>query len=857
MNEWSEQLARSLLPAQVPSSKIRKHVDHFKRSLKHHNYVTTNQFEIEERLNGLEEKFQVLNQAGLSDALHQRRSELLQHQHRWVPDALDLLLKLSRHPLKHARLEQLDVPKEQTAVPASLKWSDIDAEDPIDRRSRLWRLPDYTDFSSEDDEVLPSSTDTSPEKETKPLKRTQFVSASPIRAIKIVPDPLVVSRFKDDLFWNSEDEVTITEPQVVREILFMVQGYPTSLSTFWNGQMVPNPRFKLDNLNPKSLNSVLLSVIEIAKAAHSLNEWSAPHQKLPFMQVLEDAMKRILKSFYDIVSELQRQHLRVAKVGGVISLLKTIEQLRRASPALQAAQAFLQDVKGQDAISHLDILFDHVCRLHHLADSESYQALRKVFLQTVMSYARDVDQWIGHGTIAEPLGCFFVRRVADQRDKARFWQRWYSYTESGPNRPPKLFRPFTKQIFTCGKTTAFAKMLGNVRPPSADSQTLSSIVEAVTFASRSSLQPLTATLSDSIAQCISTSLHFATTLLQTALQQHCNLVSTLNAFSELYLSGSPLATYTIDARLFSHLDRCQSTWNDRFLISDLLSEVYVDSSLDIDRIIVHAEPTAVSTLAAARRSVDVLANIAFDYLLPWPIANIILPENLASYRRISLLLLQVRRAKHVLERRAYLHLRTFSASQTRAGTSRKVTGLSITLLNFATTLYTHLAYCVVSPLTRHLHNAISTSSWTIDDLIFLHTTYLRNLEFSCLTTKNLKVLKDTIVALLDTCVEFGFTLSDLSVPPTTTKDHVNDVGVKMQKMSVQFSKQLDFLIAGLRGVARSKAATTSSPSEGLAQVRGGTTNSELNDRWQVSGEAMELLADSLESALVANRTQLT
>ena len=88
MNEWSEQLARSLLPGQVPSSKLRRHVGHFKRSLKHHNYVTTNQFEIEERLDGLEEKFQVLNQAELSDALHQRRSELLQHQHRWVPDAL-------------------------------------------------------------------------------------------------------------------------------------------------------------------------------------------------------------------------------------------------------------------------------------------------------------------------------------------------------------------------------------------------------------------------------------------------------------------------------------------------------------------------------------------------------------------------------------------------------------------------------------------------------------------------------------------------------------------------------------------------------------------------------------------------
>ena len=864
MNEWSEQLAYSLLPDRVPKPKLRKHVDLFKRSLRHHTYGSTNQFEIEDRLNGLEEKYQVLNQADLSDALHQRRSELTQHQSRWTPDALDLLLKLSQRPSNYASAERLSMPKEQTAVPAHFKWSDIDAEDPIDRRSRLWRLPDFADSSSDEDEVLPSSADTSPEKETKSAKGASAIAELTIGALRDVVNPALGLDFEKSLSWARAEGSTITEAQAVRELLFTVQGYPTSLFTSVDGQMLPNPRYRLKDLSPRSLDSVLLSVIAIAKAAHSLKEWSAPHQKLPFMHVLEDEIKRILKSFLDIVSELQAQHLRNAKLGGVISLLKITEQLQQASPALQAAQAFLHEVNDQDAISHLDILFEHICRLQHLADSDSHQALMKVFLQTFKSCAREVDHWIGHGTIAEPAGCLFIQRT-DQRDKTRFWQSWYRYTESGPNRPPKLFRPCAKQIFTCGKTIAFAKMLDHVSPLLGNNQTLSSIIEAALPASSRSLQPLAATLSDGIAQCMSTSLHSATTLLQTTLQRKCNLIPTLHAFSELYLSGSPLATYIIDARLFSYLDRCQLTWNDRFLISDLLSDVHVDSSLDSDRVAVHSEPISASTLVLTRRSVDVLADISFDYLLPWPIANVILPETLASYRRVSLLLMQIRRAMYVLQRRAHLRLRTFSASQAHFPISRNATRLYTTLLSFTTTLYAHLTSCVISPLTRQLHNAISSSSWTVDDLISLHAAFLHNLEFSCLTTKNLKVLKDTVVALLDLCVEFAFTLSDLQVsapapPPTTANDNSNDVEVKIQKMSALFSKQLDFLIAGLRGVARSNttastSTSTSTPSSsssmGSATGLGGALHSStLKFSSQAAGEMMELLADSLESTLL-------
>ena len=855
VNAWSEQLIRSLLPDQTPRPKLRKHFENFNRTLKHHNYARTNQFEVEERLNGLEEKFQVLNQPELSDALHRRRSELIQHQHRWLPDALDLLLRLSHHPLKYTEVERLDAPKEQSSVPASLKWSDIE-EDPIDRRSRIWKVPDYSDFSSDDNDPLPSSADTSPQKQQL-LRFAQKTASSPATAVQVtsaVGDHALIADFKSRLFWKQEEEVVLTESQVVREVLYLVQGYPTALFNQTGGRLSLDKRFKLSNLSPGSLESVLLSAIGTRKAAQSLRSWSNSHHNLPFMQVMEDNIKQVLMDFNRTVSDLQTSHLRVTREGGVVSLLNTMDQTRRSSQILRKTQAFVQDVKNQDPIGHLDILFDHVCQLQHLGDLKGSQSLLNVFVQTTSSYVQQVDEWSQSGTTVHSSSCFFIQRAADQAEKARFWQSWYNYTDSGPNRPPKFLRPFVKQIFTCGKTVSFARILGaDIRSPE---QTLGNIIEGIASSSNSALQPLATLLHASVSEYISSRLESATTTLQSTLQQGCNLSSTIRAISQLYLAASPLTTDIIDARLFSQLDRCQSTWNDRFLISDLLSEAYIDTDLDIGRVTVHSEPTPSSTLLTARRSVDVLANIAYDYLLPWPIANILLPETLASYRRASLLLMQVRRARYVLERRAYLRLRLFSTSHAHSTMSRRATGLYTTLLSFATTLYSHLTSCVISPLTIHLHTAITSSSWTVDDLISIHGTYLRSLEFLCLTAKNLKVLKDAVITLLDTCVEFSFSLSDLLATGGSGKIDEDEVNEKIKRLTAQFHKQLDFLIAGLRGVARSSAAVTSNTSAGEAShlnIRSAEPSHSLVGNWSGAGETIELLADSLESALVSRR----
>jgi gamma-tubulin complex component 5 len=265
MNVWAEQLAWSLVPERIPRTKFRKHLDHFNRMLKHHSYARTNQFEVQEKLDGLEEKFHVLNREELSDALHERRLELTKYQLRWVPDVLHLFLELSHRPLRYTQVEKLGTTKEETIVLASLKWSDIELDDPIDRHSRIWRLPDYNDFSS-DDEALPSSADTSPvsQKPTSPSKTAALLSDLALRSVEDASDAGLVSTFDKHLFWQQQEEVTVTEVQVIREMLFMVQGLPTALFQGIGSQAVPKTDLNFNTL-----------------ARKVLGQYSSPPSKLP------------------------------------------------------------------------------------------------------------------------------------------------------------------------------------------------------------------------------------------------------------------------------------------------------------------------------------------------------------------------------------------------------------------------------------------------------------------------------------------------------------------------------------------------------------------------------------------------
>lgn len=817
MNRWAEELVASLMPVNTPPSKLRRLKASFNRSIRYHNYGRTNQFEVENRLAGLEEKFQVLDHDELSDALHQRREELRQHFEQWIPDALDFLLQMSKEPMAAGGVDALrDVVLDDLVTP-QLTWAEIEKDDPVNRKDWMWRVPHFSDESSDEEpEQVSVATSPSSVKQT----ATKLEDDDPTLPFED-PGADALGAFKQNIIDDKKDEVLMTEIQVIRETLFMVQGLPTALFTIDGQQIKQNHKYKVAHMSSDILASLLSQAILIARAASLVRNWHAKGVEQPFLQVLQDGITSIAGDFDAYLSGEHTSVLQAMKAGGVCSVLAMVDRVRHQAQAVAAAAQLISSARDLEGVDLLQILFEHVCRIELCGQKRIFEKMLSVFCGVLKAYMYDVEQWVEQGRLPQQPSTFFVERVTNQDDKAKLFHNWYLQTTQTGVRLPQFLQVFSSRIFAAGKTVAFLNML----PKSSivDDTAISNFeraADAIKVAQMDTLRnlvPFAPTLLSNIQRYVDQRLAGSTTALQTSLEKHCNLQSSLQALSHLYLAEAPYATKLVDEHLFEALDHHRSSWNDQYMVLDILGGSFAAvPAIAFARITIQSEPLPPSSLREACRSVKTLELIAIDYCLPWPIANIIPTDSVASYRRVCLMLTQIRRARYVLERHAFPNL------QRHSRTKISVEGIFTNLLLFANTLYSHFMHCAVKPLTWKLR---SRMTGTVDEMMAIHKYYTVALERICLTTKSLKVLRETLISLLDLCVSFGFEVAE-------AKNEID--GFELSKIKTQFRKYMNLLVAGLRGSARAGTAA------GLA--------GEKNDFAGSVSEVMTLLADSLESA---------
>ncbi|EMR69704.1 putative spc97 spc98 family protein [Eutypa lata UCREL1] len=125
------------------------------RKIRHHSFLRTNQFLVTNELDGLEERFRVLNRDGLAGELRGRLDALAQLPNKWTPDILHFLLQLSDQPVQNSKLRDLELLRtldEESEPP--LKWDDIAKEEGWDQDQDLWQSVDFADDSSDEKHIL-------------------------------------------------------------------------------------------------------------------------------------------------------------------------------------------------------------------------------------------------------------------------------------------------------------------------------------------------------------------------------------------------------------------------------------------------------------------------------------------------------------------------------------------------------------------------------------------------------------------------------------------------------------------------------------------------------------------------------
>lgn len=751
----TESLFASFRKTSQDTLKVKRQRDAFVRKIRTHNYARTNQFDVSTRLDGLLEKFSVLNNDELAEALHARLVELMGRSTKFTPDILDFLLHLSNNPLANSNVVDLEQLIKEPKKTKSLTWDDIEEFDPINKKEWIWRSIHFTDYSSDEDE-LATSASTSIASETGNVE-DDLPADGALETAHVADD--LESSLSRAQFWHSEDNlIEITELQAIREGIFMLLGLPASL--FWrvDGFIEIDKRYKISRLGYTSSQGALRFLGLLGMQVDHVRLFVQTPQHFSVVQTFQQAVEHYLTSFDHILSRHESEYISITN-DRVVSMLSFTDNIKESVDPLLGLLPIISklNTQGNQTILCLESMFDNIILLETAGQSKAVAMMRDVFLQSFAVYLKPIWRWMRHGSLDLREDIFITR--TESLDKSRVWSDWFTIGKSPSDIGfPKFIKPHTRRIFSTGKSAAF---LGLLDAPSEAVSRFDSSVLTSKMHSTSSLISFEHEFQDLLEDIFRAESNATSAVLHRVLDQHCGLRRVLTALRHVYFGHMGSAIDLVSAKIFDRLDTCRSDWNDQYVIGQLFRNAFTEvETVNIQSIRIQTVPGYSRNLIHHRRSVNILRGFTLTYNLPWSLGNIISKTSLVGYQRAATLLLQIRRATHSLERRSlqnlpFLDLRSY----------RRVRSIRHCLLNFAKTIFDHITGLVVEAGTSDLLEALDRAE-DLDSMIKAHNLFVMNLQHRLLLTRALRPLRDAVTDLLDLCIRF----SDVTSASQVSKD---------------------------------------------------------------------------------------
>ena len=733
-----------------------------------------NQFHVRDRLDGLVEKARILNNDPLADALHHRLVELSTKSSRWTPEILSLFLDLSDRPVHDTKIEDL-VLLEPPSSPSTLTWSDILADDPLDGKDDIWNNVDFAADDSDAEGVL----EVDELDVTEPILNPNLLNLdSPEPKLDGLIQPQHDGAFReimDAQFWRQEavttamDQlerdkaslITLTELQAARETIFMLLGLPTSIYTFNDrGDVFISSSIRIRHVSHESITDLLQSLAKIGEKLRKVRSWSGRKTAVPLEQKFQAAIGSRLLEVDRNLNKLQVRYLRPQSQVSP-SLLQLHDEVCSISRFMQQVHDIVVKLESRPnaelSFNILEHLFDRTCANQSIGDEDGYEYMAKLFFECFQTYLRPIRRWMEMGLLSEQNQVMFIGKSQKNVPLDSLWRDQYHLIQdtNAKLHAPKFLHVKAKRIFNTGKSVIFLRNLGYEEDRSEEGS-----LEACAMTYESVCQPAESGMVSPFAELfdmafdawITGSHHLASLILHTKLESECGLQRSLDALEHIYFFRNGALSTNMAFKLSERIDRCGLQWSDSFALTELLHEAYRGTAcIDIECLGVRSvKNTTGGDPLRVKRSMGTLEDLQLTYSLPWPIANIIPAKSLKIYARIFVFLLQIHRAKHLLQMRRLPR----SASPTVDRDILQLYSLHHRLLWFTDVILSYITNMVLSASTNDMRMDIGRAE-DVDAMITVHEAYLSLLQDRCFLTEQNGPIHQAIISLLDLTVLFS------------------------------------------------------------------------------------------------------
>ena len=729
------------------------------RAVRHHSLGRTNQFEVDERLEGLEEKFRVVGREPLAFAFKKRLEALEPHNTRWSPEILHLLLELSDRPVEESKITDLDQLHESDEEEGPrLTWRDIAKEDGWDDDGALWTTVDYSGSSDdggyEDNASTASdrSDETSvstPEKPQRTTGRELLVQPRDESLLELVEQSQAWRYTAPDAAPDGKLRKTaLSEYQVLREVLFMMAGLETSL---FDAKCNPILDYQLAGVSWDSYKALISSFAECGRTLLPLRKFAASTPEVPLMQVFQDSVQKSLASLDERLTAVQRRFVEIHQ-DVVVSLIGVLAELRPSLMPLYVLAGIIRQLQKEPhahAFRYLELLFDAAGTAQLDGSDSTYKLLGSIFFACFQVYLRPIRLWMEEGRLVAGDRTFFVSESTGTVPMPLVWKDQFRLlrTADGALHAPRFLQPAIQKIFTTGKSIVLLKHLGRYESNKAQWMARESAMNMdMLYAADQAFAPFSEWFGDAFSAWIESKHHSASATLQRLLFDSYGLASGLDALQTIYLMTDGSQADAFASAIFRHLDELRTGWKDRFTLTELAQEAF-SSSVDSYRLSARIDRSGnVHSVLASRASVRVsIPGIRLVYRLPWPVQVIITEEAIRGYQTLFTFLLQVRRAIQVLASGRFCG----SDSNLANNDHRSLYYLLRMKLSwFSNSLMSYLTSLVLAPHISSMRERMLRTV-DVDEMVHVHSSFLARITSGCCLGTKLQPIRECILDMLD------------------------------------------------------------------------------------------------------------
>ncbi|CAK5275129.1 unnamed protein product [Mycena citricolor] len=570
-------------------------------------------------------------------------------------------------------------------------------------------------------------------------------------------------------------ETYIDEKDMVRELLIASQGRKNMLLEFVNGSFQINSAApRLSHLSLTSQTSLLSYIAKIATLAHHLRDFVAfvfsssssianrrGTQMTRTMEAFADAIDTEIRSLNQWCAAREEVMACVPASGKlVVSLLSTQKALQDefadgvhalidivAVVSIREYRAYV--LKEQTTAILLDALLDRVQVYRDRGDSLTANMLLRVFGRCAEPIWAMTARWlrvgmslVGKDELEEE---FFIEAsglavnlpgIGGGLLDPEFWAEGYLLRNE--TTIPSFLAHAVALILGTGKAVGLLRALG-VSPPEMGLRPFKDLLDQ---------QHSAQALSRLVHEELSPHYKVAGSLLCRTLVNECDLHLHLSAVEDLYLMRRGDAMSHFTDVVFAKMDSSQA-WGDFHFLNTAFRDVAEVGTEWIQPSLVRLSYRGTS----GNRSIKALNNLLVEYAVSFPVAYIFSPAILQIYGDVFTLLLQIRRAKSLLDR---ILVRRGVVDEMKAfyAVRSRLSWFINTLLDFFTTHVIHVQ------LVKFHETFKKTRS--LDEMIELHNQHIENVHSRCLLQPKTSALHRAILSSLELAVQFCDTFVSLS-----------------------------------------------------------------------------------------------